>query len=310
MKNYLSMDVGGSKYIVGVIDREGKLLGERRGTWENLTSELVLRTVLAEARALLGELGCDITACGITIPGLADRHNGIWVESQLQGIRDFHICEEVTRALGIPSYCDNDGQAFSLAEMVFGACRDVRNFLYVNISTGIGGSIVADGRLIYGARGCACEIGHCVVKPGGRPCNCGSSGCLEKYAAGPGIALNYAEAGGAPDADGSPASAKLIAERARAGEELAQRVFDEMGELVGGVMAKAVNLLNPEMIVIGGGLALAFDVYGPSLEATVRSQVYRTANPNVRITPTPLGYLAGLYGGAAIAVSREEHLFE
>jgi len=310
VKNYLSMDVGGSKYIIGLIDREGKLLGERRGAWENLTKEKVLSTVLGEARTMLGETGVNPTACGITVPGLADRKKGIWVESQLQGIRDFHVCEEVGGALGIPAYCDNDGQAFSLAEMVFGACRDVRNFLYVNISTGIGGSIVADGRLIYGATGCACEIGHCVAVPGGRPCNCGSRGCLEKHAAGPAIAQNYAEAGGAPDADGRPASAKLIAERARAGEPLAIKTYRDMAELLGGVMAKAVNLLNPEMIVIGGGVALAFDVYGETLKQAVGSQIYRTANPSVRIIPSPLGYLAGLYGGAAIAVSREEHLFE
>lgn len=310
MKSYLSMDVGGSKYIIGIIDREGHVLGERRGTWRALTRECVMETIIGEAQALLKTAEAMPVACGITIPGLADPERGLWVEAQFSQIRNIPICAEVGSALGIPCWCDNDGQAFSLAEMVFGACRDVKDFLYVNVSNGIGGSIVAGGRLLRGATGSCCEIGHCVVVPGGRPCNCGSRGCLEKYASGPAIALNYAEAGGAPEADGTPASAKRIAERARAGEVLAAEIYRQEGEMLGGMIAKAVNLLNPELVVLGGGVAMAFDLFGSTLIGTVQSQTYHTANPNVRILPTPLGYLAGLYGGAAIAVSREERLFE
>lgn len=310
LKNYLAMDVGGSKYIIGIIGRDGTLVAERRGVWRELTRDCVMETILAEAKALLADAGVRPIACGITIPGLADHRAGVWVEAQFSGIRNVPICAEVEAALGIPAWCDNDGQAFSLAEMVFGACQDVRNFLYVNVSTGIGGSIVADGRLIYGATGCCGEIGHCVVVPGGRPCNCGSRGCLEKYASGPAIALNYAEAGGALDAEGRRADAKLIAERARGGEALAIEIYRREGVMLGGMIAKAVNLLNPEMVVLGGGVALAFDLFGPALIETVRDQTYHTANPDVRIQPTGIGYLAGLYGAAAIAVSREEHLFE
>ena len=310
VKKYLSLDVGGSKYIIGLIDREGNILFQKKGFWRELSRDCVRDTILAESLSLLQETGEAPTACGITIPGLADPKKGLWVEAQFSGIRDFPICDEMGAALGIPCYCDNDGQAFSLAEMLFGACRDVRDFFYMNISTGIGGSIVSGGRLLSGARGSAGEIGHWVVVENGRPCKCGSRGCLEKYAAGPAIARNYEEAGGAPAEDGYPADAELIARRAREGEETALRVYREAGRLLGACVAKAVNLLNPSKVVLGGGVALAFDLFGPEMVRTVREQVYTTANPDVEILPTPLGYMAGLYGAAAIAVSREEHLFE
>ena len=149
---------------------------------------------------------------------------------------------------------------------------------------------------------------HMCINPDGPLCYCGSRGCLEMHAAGPAIALNYQEAGGAPDADGTPASARVIAQRARAGEALAREIFVREGELLGRILAVAVNLLNPAKVVLGGGVSLAYDLFGPSLERTVLEQIYRGANPDVAIGPTPLGELAGLYSGAAIAVLRtEEH---
>ena len=304
---FLSLDVGGSKYIVGLIDRAGRLLGMRRGVWRTLDQDCVLETLLEQARLLLHETGLRPVACGITIPGLADPERGLWVEATFSGIRDFPICAQLTQALGMPAYCENDGQAYALGEQVFGSCRGVQDFIYMNVSNGIGGALVSGGRLITGAHGHAGEPGHCCAVPGGRLCKCGSRGCLEMHAAGPGIALNYREAGGEPEEDGQMASAKTIAARARNGEALAKEIFVHEGELLGGVLAVAINLLNPARVVLGGGVAQAYDLFGPSLEQTVRERIYRGANPDVSIGPTPLGELAGLYSGAAIALLREEN---
>ena len=310
MKHYLCLDIGGSKYIVGIIRRDGEILSSRKGTWPELTRDGVLSVLLKESKALLAETAVQPEAVGITIPGLADPLQGLWVEAQFSGIRDFPICREVTAALRLPAYCDNDAQAYSLAEMIFGSCQGEKDFFYVNISNGIGGSVVSGGRLLYGSRGNAGEFGHCVVVPGGRPCKCGSRGCLEMYAAGPALSRNYAEAGGAPDESGRPADAKLIAERARSGEAAARAVFEEQGNRLGDVIAKAVNMLNPGKVVLGGGVALAFDCFGPALKRKVAAEIYRNANPEVEILPTSLGYMAGLYGAAAIAVSRTEEMFQ
>lgn len=303
---FLAMDVGGSKYIVALMTRDGKILGRRGDAWNVRSAGEILEQLLREARALMAETGVKPVACGITIPGLADPEKGLWVEASFSGIRDFAICDAVQQALGIPAYCENDGQAYALAEMLFGSCRDVKDLLFINVSNGIGGAIVSGGRLLAGARHSAGEFGHCHVADDGRLCKCGQRGCLEMHAAGPAIARNYAELGGAPDENGDPAQCKLIAQRAREGEAAALQTFEMEGRYLGRIIAVAVNLLNPSRIVIGGGVSLAFDLFADSLRRTLREQTYAYANPDFEVLPTPLGYEAGLYGAAATAITYME----
>jgi glucokinase len=158
-----------------------------------------------------------------------------------------------------------------------------------------------DGTLYRGAIGNAGEIGHCVVVEDGRPCKCGSNGCLEAYAAGPAIVQNYVEQGGSPEIDGMPADAKRIAQCAREGDAAAVRAFILEGQYLGKMIATAANLFNPQKVVIGGGISLAFDIYGGILKRTVSDYLYIKANPGLEILPTPLGYYGGLLGAAAVA---------
>jgi len=304
LESYLCLDIGGSKYVVGIIRRDGTIVSKRGGTWRNLTADHVMSTLIAESRLLISQTRETPVAVGATIPGLTDAERGLWVEASFSGIRSLPICALLSEALGIPAYCENDGSAYALAEMIFGCCQDVDDFLFMNVSNGIGGAIVTGGKLLRGYRGSAGEFGHCHIVDGGRPCNCGQQGCLEVYAAGPAITRNYIEMGG------DPADAKLIAQRARAGESPhAQAVYDMEGEYLGRVLATAINLLNPQRVVIGGGVSLAFDLFEESLRAAIAEHTYLSANPNVDVRPTPLGYDAGLYSGAAIAISQREHLF-
>ena len=303
MAVYLALDVGGSKYVAALVDDAGRILSRRRGEWEQLSQEIILERLVNDARALMAETGVTPVACGVTIPGLADPERGMWVEASFSGIRDFPICEALTKALGIPAWCENDGQAYALAEMAFGCCRDTADFLFINVSNGIGGAIVSGGRLLAGSRGFAGEFGHCCAVPDGRKCKCGQRGCPEMHAAGPGIACTYAEMGGAPDDDGQPADCRVVARRARSGEKIACEVFAQAGIYMGQVLATAVNLLNPKKIVIGGGVSLAFDLFAPALRTAMAARLYRGANPHVEILPTPLGYDAGVYSAAAIAMA-------
>lgn len=306
METYLTLDIGGSKYIFAILSREGEILARRSGVWKELSQQGVLDEIITVCGEILQTTGLKPIACGITIPGLADPARGMWVEAQFSGIRDFPICAEVEKAFGIPAYCENDGQAYALAEMVFGSCKDVKDFLFVNVSNGIGGAIVSGGRLLGGKSNFAGEFGHCNLVENGRLCNCGQKGCLETYAAAAGIAKNYAELGGAPDENGQLAQCKLIAERARGGEEKALKVFEMEGRYLGRIIAVAVNLLNPAKIVIGGGVSLAFNLFQDSLVRTVKEQIYAYANSDFEIIPTPLGYEAGLYSAAAIAITQRE----
>ena len=298
METYLAVDLGGSKYMVAVIDEAGRILSKRRRVWETLSRETVLSAVIEESRSILEETGVRPAACGITIPGLADPASGTWVEASFSGIRDFPICNEISKALGIPAFCDNDGQAYALGEMIFGCCKNTSDFIFMNVSNGIGGSAVSAGKLLTGHRNFAGESGHCNVVPDGRPCKCGRLGCLEMYASGPAISKTYAEKGGRKETD-----CKTVAEMARKGDPASLEAFEEAGMHMGRILAVAVNILNPRRIVLGGGVSLAFDLFFPALKRSLDKGIYEYANRDLEILPTPLGYEAGLYGAAAIAIT-------
>ncbi len=298
----LGFDIGGSKYNVGLVDRQGQVLDREIGLWSALTREAVLADLCTCADGLLARNPqWRPRVAGATIPGLADTRRGLWVEASFSGIRDFPIAEALSARYGIPTYLDNDAQACALAERLFGCCRDTEDFLYLTVSNGVGGACFLGGKLYTGSGQGAGEIGHCVVVPGGRLCGCGNRGCLEAYAAGPGLSKNYIELGGGPLPDGTPPSAKEIARRSRMGEAAAQETFRLEGEYLGQAIASAVNLLNPAKVVLGGGVSLAFELFGPTLTGQVKGGIYRKANPNLSIRPTALGYNGGLCGAAAVA---------
>ena len=301
----LAIDIGGSKCVAGLVDDQGAIIGKRRFVWQQLNEQAMLEDIYREGKALLKNYPTLTPSfIGASIPGLADPEKGLWVEASFSGIRDLPIAARLSAEFGLPAYIDNDGQACALAEHMFGAGRDTEDFLYMTVSNGIGGSIFANGRLYGGSSGTAGEFGHCTVVENGRPCKCGLCGCLEAHAAGPAIAWNYQELGGAPLPDGRLADAAEIARRAREGEEIALSVFHLEGMYLGKIIATACNLLNPSKVIIGGGVSLAFSLFEGSLRETVNMHLYRSANPNLQILATPLGYDGGLLGAAAVGFTR------
>jgi glucokinase len=240
---------------------------------------------------------------GATIPGLADPTRGLWVEASFSGIRDFPFGPVMEQEFGLPVSIDNDCNACALAERVFGCCRGVDDFIWITVSNGIGGCVFLKGAPYAGGSGNAGEIGHVVVEegPAARPCKCGSAGCVEMHASGPAVATNYLSLGGAQCIAGEPPSAKSIEALARGGDKTALAAYELEGLYLGRAVAAAVNLLNPRKVVIGGGVSLGFDLFWPSLERTLRSRIYRRANPSLIVEPTALGYNAALLGAAALA---------
>jgi len=306
----LAIDIGGSKYRVGLVTRAGGILAKRGYAWTATDADSVPRDIVRGARALLAEYPQHAPrVIGATIPGLADPRRGLWVESSFSGIRNLPITEILTRELGLPTFADNDGQACALAEKLFGACRGASDFLYVTVSNGIGASIFAQGRLYGGCGGNAGELGHCVVVEDGRPCKCGNRGCLEAHAAGPAIARNYVELGGKPLSGGSPADAAAIAQRAREGESEALATFALEGEYLGKMLAVACNLLNPAIVVLGGGVSLAFPLFEPALRQTLGARLYRSANRDLAVLPSAFGYDGGLLGAASVGFCLSERLY-
>ena len=301
--NTLCFDIGGSKYVAGLVTEQGEVLCSKRYEWSTLTADGVLRALVESGRALLQDYpGGKPAAVGVTIPGLTRPEEGLWVEASFSGIRDFPIGLRLHEAFSLPVYTENDAKACALAERLFGGAKDTDDFLYLTVSNGVGGAVFADGRLLYGT-GSAGECGHVTVVEDGRPCKCGKRGCLEMYAAGPGVVRTYAEK------TGESISGEVIAQKARRGDANALEVFRLEGVYLGCVIGMAVNLLSPRRVVIGGGLSLAFDLYRPELLQTVYSHVYRAANPDLDIIPSPLGTQGGLYGAAAVAMCGIHNLY-
>jgi len=212
------------------------------------------------------------------------------------------IADIIHDRFGYPVFIENDCNACALAEKYFGSCRDCNDFLYITVSNGVGGALFLNGELYYGAFGNAGEVGECVVAENGRLAESGRRGTLQEYASGRGLIRNYLDSGGLDVIDGDKPDGKSISKLAAEGDKSALQAFELEGYYLGKVIATACNLLNLKMVVIGGGLSLAFDYYIKSLEETVKKNTYPEANVNLSIMPTILGYEGGLMGAVTLAI--------
>ena len=202
MQTFLCFDIGGSKYNVGLVRRDGTVLARQKSLWAEHTVQAMLGELFCAGHAVLARCpGQRPCAAGATIPGLADAASGMWVEASFSGIRELPIARLLRQEFGLPTAIENDARACALAERLFGAGKAVDDFFYVTVSNGIGGALFLNGALYTGALGNAGELGHCTAVENGRPCGCGKRGCLEAHAAGPAITKNYMELGGTPGED-------------------------------------------------------------------------------------------------------------
>ena len=302
----LAVDIGGSKFMVSLVSSSGEILCVERHTWTELSPEGVVGDIKRAIHSLLAahaEYRPGIM--GAAIPGLADPEKGLWVEASFSGIRALPFSSIMEAEFGLPVRLDNDVNACARAERLFGCCKGVDNFIWITVSNGIGGSIFANGSLYSGSCGNAGEIGHVVVEegPNARPCKCGLSGCAEMYASGLALVKNYLSLGGKRKIDGEAPTAKIIDGLARTGDETAIKAYELEGLYLGRAIGAAINLLNPQKVIIGGGVSLGFDLFWPSLKKTLETHVYRNANPGFAVEPTALGYNAALLGAAALCFS-------
>ena len=303
MSTTLAIDIGGSQFRTALATVSGSELKFAPASQRLLSPDCTkekLFAMLDESIAESAPTG-EYERIGITIPGLTDPATGTWVYACFSGIRDVPIAKILSEKYGNkPVFIDNDVNACAWAERQFGICKETKNFLWITVSNGIGGGLVLNGEIYRGYFGNAGEIGHFnVVEEDGFRCGCGNNGCLEAEAAGPGIARYYASL---LNEKSPKLSAREIAELARTGDETAQSVFDRTGRLIGKAASYAVNLLNLEKVVIGGGVSNSFDLLFPSMEKTFREKVFRDANPKAVFEKTGLGSDAGLAGAVALAM--------
>ncbi|MET8625895.1 ROK family protein [Kitasatospora sp. NPDC004669] len=289
----IALDVGGT-YIKGAaVAEDGTLRHTER--WLTRTErgpEAVLETVLDCAAELAGRFGP--AAVGVAVPGVVDEGAGIAVLAANLGWRDVPVRHRLSEHLGVLVAFGHDVRAGGIAEARAGAGRGSRNFLFVPVGTGIAAAVMVDGRPLTGSHTRAGELGHLVVRPGGDPCACGARGCVETLASAAAIARRYAAATGEPGI-----TAQQVAERAAAGDRTAAAVWQEAVDALADGLASAVTLLDPERVVIGGGLARAGEPYFAPLREALAARLAFQAIPE--LVPAELGLEAGCFGAGLLA---------
>jgi len=310
-RSALAIDIGGTKLAAAVIDDGGRLLAaERMLTPPIWNGDELFRVLEDLCRRVLETARADVIAIGVGCGGPMQYPAGLVSPLNIVSPantpvwHDFPLRARLAKTFGRPCIVDNDAKALALGEHWQGAGRGSNNVLGMVVSTGVGGGIILDGKLLHGFGGNSGHVGHIIVWPDGPLCGCGARGCVEGVASGSGLArrLSDALATGARTSLATGSTAVDIAAAARQGDVLASELFRTAGEGVGRGIASAAALLDLELVVIGGSIALrAWDLLGPPLEATLRASAQLDFTRAVRVVPAELGDQAGLMGAALLA---------
>jgi glucokinase len=307
---YGALDLGGTKLRAVVADLEGNISGEiiRPSEADEGPDRLIDRMIetLESAAKEAGVRLRDLRAVGVASPGALDLVHGLVQEApQLPGWNGVPLVDIMSKRLGVPVLLENDANAAALGENRFGAGRGTRFMIYHTLSTGVGGGIIIDGKIYHGASGAAAELGHVTVWFNGPRCLCGERGHLEAIASGTGLAWRAKELvdrGEAPALAGilrdtGRLGAHEIAHAARAGDPDARRLFDEVGLYLGIALANHINIFNPEMLVLGGGVVNgAGDLFLDHAERIMRQLARKEPLKYVRLERAALGDRSGPLG--------------
>ncbi len=315
-KLILGIDLGGTKILTSLVNSEGQILSRDHSVTPAAKGpESVIQAVVASAeRALKGAPVSieQVSAVGVGAPGLADTEAGILFTSpNLPGWKDVPLRDIIQEKLKKKAFLINDGSAAALGEHYFGAAKGVNHFIYVTISTGIGAGIVSDGKALKGFKGMAGEVGHMTIADEGPLCHCGNRGCWETLASGTALAkvartrietgadttiLNFAE--GKIDR----VTAQAVQAAAEEGDPLANELILKSAYYLGVGVANLINIFNPELIVIGGGLSnMGPRLFQPA-HKVVQERAFNRAYRTVRFVKAALGRNSGVLGAATFAL--------
>ena len=306
-------DVGGTHIRAAVVDQDGKiLLRTKQNTPQANDPDEIVRALVNAVRE--GEklgIANEITAVSVVVPGTVDVEKGMVVRApNVPSLNGFQLTDDLSSELNRSALIENDANAAAVGEMWLGAGRGKRTIVCVTLGTGVGGGIVLDGKLWRGVDGAAAEIGHMCVDPfGGVACGCGSRGCLEVYASATAIVRMTREAKPRyPESvldEKEELTSQIIFDAGVAGDELALEVFRRMGVYLGIGLANLINILNPEMIVIGGGLANGWQLFEKNMRQQVAERAFPLLAARVQIVRAACGDDAGLLGAARLAFDAE-----
>jgi glucokinase len=308
----LALDIGGTKLAAGVVDGAGVVHSFHAAPSEpERGPDHGLGRLFELGRRALADAGLPIGAVGIGCGGPLDSERGVLLAPlHLPGWRDVPVVQLASDAFARPAALENDATAAAAGEHRFGAGAGTRHMVYLTLSTGVGGGVIVDGRLYRGAMGNGGELGHVTVDCNGRPCRgCGRLGCLEAYASGTSIgeraaeALSVAEEPSILAALERPTAADVAA-AARDGDPLAVRLWDETVAALACGLTSIVNLFEPELVVLGGGVTRVGEQLLSPVRMEVQANAVRPAGSPLAIVQSALGDHVGIVGAAAIVYDR------
>jgi glucokinase len=310
----VGVDLGGTKLLAGALAPDGTVLHRARRPATGLTREVLLDMVVDAVEEARGAVGGELVAAGFGIPCTFDRRTGLAVQAVHQPLEDFPFAAAMRERLGLPVAVDNDGNCAVLAEARAGAGEGAQDVVLLTLGTGIAGGLVLGGRIYRGWIGAGAELGHMVVDADGPRCqgNCPNRGCLEAVASGSALVRDTARRLavrretplGRAVASGRALDGPLITEMAGAGDPVAQGAVEALGRALGVGLANLVNIFNPEVIVVGGGVMGAGEMLLEPAREVMLSRALPPARDVVRVVPAAFGHEAGMLGAAWLA--REE----
>ena len=300
-------DLGGTHLRAALVDRYGRIhFRIKHNTPKEETPDAIVDALVAAVRECEGKAQGRISAVSVVVPGTVNVEQGTIVKApNLPSLDNFNLTTRLSDQLLLPALLENDANAAAVGEMWRGAGQGRSSIVCVTLGTGVGGGIILNGELWRGANGAAAEIGHMCVDPfGGVACGCGSRGCLEVYASATAIVRMTREA--APrHSDSSLLSKELTSQvvfsAGQEGDELALEVFRRMGIYLGIGIANLINILNPEMIVIAGGVMNGWELFENSMRHEVADRAFPLLAASVKIVRAECGDDAGLLGAARLA---------
>jgi len=308
----IGIDLGGTNTKLALVDDKGRIVTRRLiSTGEYPAKEAFIEAISGCVKEILAARGIKaVRGIGIGTPGLVDSRKGIvYSLTNIPGWDRVFLKKLLERSTRLPVFVDNDVNLMALGELKFGAGIGVKNLICLTLGTGVGGGIIIDGRLYRGTTLSAGEIGHISINENGPRCNCGGRGCLERYVGNRyivALATRKIRRGKKTivtklvNNDLSRITPFVLSTAARRGDELAISIWQEMGKHLGVALSGVVNLLNPEVIVIGGGVANAGKVLFDALRKTVRERAMEIPVKAVKIVRGKLGQDAGIIGAVAL----------
>jgi glucokinase len=301
-----AVDLGGTHLRVALVDDTGRILTQaKQETPKGDAAEGIVAALIETARQWDSHRQA-VVAASIMVPGAVDSDNAVVLQSpNLPSLVNYALKAELEKRLGWPVFLENDANAAAVGEMWVGAARGCRDVVSVTLGTGVGGGMILDGKLWRGSHGSGGEIGHTAVDPfSGLKCKCGNTGCLELFASATAI-VRMTREGLSSVAESSlkieGLTAEKVFEAGRAGDELALAVFKRFGMYLGIGLANLINLIDPQVIVIAGGVVNGWELFADEMYRQVEERAFRTIAQRVKIARAECGDNAGLLGAARLA---------